>query len=256
MNWIPTIPFICLLLSSSIADAQEKELAVDPDLAKNAEKYEVKYKAYRVGSMPRYRFGSFKVVAGKAGWTQTSRLSKIWSTEVKLLSENKSHFNLVNGQGDTARVSTFFYVSTQYEESITLFSSSFINLAIGEDGNFKEEALFTASISLDSVHDEWLLRLNAVENESQYIETYSLLTNGVRKIVLKHIYTDFKKGFFNAPALGYEFWEAGEAIGAVKYFPGKMGYNAVWLRKKISEDEKLLLAAAATTILFLKSTND
>ncbi|WKV13723.1 hypothetical protein [Marivirga harenae] len=256
MKWIPTLSLIYLLLSVSVADAQEKELAVDPDLAKKGEKYEVKYKAYRVGNVPRYRFGPFKVVAGKAGWTKTSRLSSIWSNEVKLLSESKSHFNLVNGQGDTAWVNTFFYVSTQYEESITLFSSSFINVAIGEDGNFEEEALFTASILVNSNHDEWLLRLNAVENESQYMETYSLLTNGVRKIVLKHIYTDFKRGFFNAPALGYEFWEAGEAIGAVKYFPGKMGYNAVWLRKKIPEDDKTLLAAAATTILFLKSMND
>ena len=254
MKWFFTICINWLIISTFTLHAQEKELVVDPDLAQKGEKYQVKYKAYRVGKVPKYRFGPFKVVSGKTGWIQTSRLSRIWSREVKLLTENKAHFSLVNNQGDTASVNTFFYITTHYEESIPIFSTEYLNIEIGDEF-YEEEALFTASIMLNSDKSEWLLQVNAVENESNYVETRSMLTNGERKIILKHIHTDFKKGLFSAPALSYEFWEVGEALGAVKYFPGRIGYYAVWLKKEMQEVDKILLAAAATAILYLKSMN-
>ena len=58
------------------------------------------------------------------------------------------------------------------------------------------------------------------------------------------------------PALGYEFIENGQSISALQYFGGgALGYNKniVWIHNSLDEKVKLILAAASTAILQIKT---
>ena len=57
-------------------------------------------------------------------------------------------------------------------------------------------------------------------------------------------------------ALGYEFIENGQSLGALQYFGGGMlGVNkkVMWMHKALDAKIKLLLAAAMTAVMQLKS---
>jgi hypothetical protein len=57
------------------------------------------------------------------------------------------------------------------------------------------------------------------------------------------------------PARGFEFWEAGQSLGAVQYYAGGalgLNKNVVYLRRDIDPQLKLLLASAMTAIMEYK----
>lgn len=233
--------------------AQKKELPVHEQLAQSGDRYKVKIKNSISIGVPRYSFGPFKVTESKVGWIESARKSKIWSPQVLNVTDNKASFKLSDGE-TTANVNSFFFAKSNYEEPLELFTSDFFTFAYGDEVSFEEETLFTATITLgDEVAEEWLLTFKSVEDYESYQESLTILSNGVRKINLKHINSPLKGGLFDSPALGYEFWEEDQVLGAVKYFPGRAAYNAVWLGEVVDTKDRLLLSAASVAILYLKS---
>lgn len=256
MNRMRSLAFISFLFVLWLpSSGQKKEIPIDPDLAANSNVYRVKSKAHSVGKMPKYRFGPFKVLTSKSGWTKTSRTSKIWSSKAETLSENKFSFVLFNGQSDTATVNALSIIVSTYTKSTELLSSDRFSFSVGEDALVNGTELFTASIntSFDPA-DDWVLRIEATEDETRYQEVKTVLENGERIIALKHVNSPYadENGGSRYPALGYEFTENGIPLGAVKYFPGMIGYKNVWFRSTLDERTKLLISAASATILHLK----
>ena len=63
------------------------------------------------------------------------------------------------------------------------------------------------------------------------------------------------KNLLDLPARGFEFWEAGQSLGAVQYYAGGvsgLNKNVVYLRRDLDPQMKLLLASAMTAIMEYK----
>lgn len=63
------------------------------------------------------------------------------------------------------------------------------------------------------------------------------------------------KNLLDLPARGFEFWEAGQSVGAVQYYAGGalgLNKNVVYLRRDIDPQLKVLLASAMTAIMEYK----
>jgi len=60
--------------------------------------------------------------------------------------------------------------------------------------------------------------------------------------------------FRGMPALGYEFIESGQSLGAVQYFGGSFDFTqVVWMHSGLDARTKLILAAAMTAVLQARS---
>ncbi len=248
-----TVLLLAILFFTLEGPGQEKEIVLDLDLVSNSSAFKVKSKGNFAGNISKYRFANFNLIAGKSGWINSSRSSKIWSSEAKNLTENKFSFILFNGQSDTATVNALSIIITEFSKSMELFSSENFSFSTGGAEFNNGSELFTASISTSyERNDDWVLRMEAEEDEVSYREVKTTLENGTRTIRLKQVTSPYKQGSNTIPALGYEFIENEIAIGAVKYFPGTIGYRKVWFRSSLEEQTQLVLAAAMATILHLK----
>jgi hypothetical protein len=75
------------------------------------------------------------------------------------------------------------------------------------------------------------------EHEIQIVPTSSNLDNSDKRAI---------------PAMGYEFYENGQALAAAQYHGGGlmgMNKNIVWIRNDLDPNTELILAAAITAIL-------
>ena len=119
--------------------------------------------------------------------------------------------------------------------------------------------LIIAPVQIDGdAASRWTLLLDVVRSESGLTERTgtSFLTDGRRQIVIRPVTsTGPAKNLLDLPALGYEFWEAEQSIGAVQYYAGGvsgLNKNVVYLRRDLDPQTKLLLASAMTAIMQYK----
>jgi hypothetical protein len=83
----------------------------------------------------------------------------------------------------------------------------------------------------------------------------AVLTNGKRRIVISPASskTHGRLGVLGSAA-GYEFIENGQSLCALQYFGGKFGNTTlVWMLRSLDARTKLMLAAAMTAVLQMKS---
>jgi len=253
---MPSVRSLCIIFSFLFvvakATGQKKELVLDSGLVANSEAYKVKYK-FSFRSMPRFRFGTFKVLEGKSGWIKTSRVSKIWSKEAIYQTENKFSFTISDDQSNIATVNALNIIMSTYSKSTEIFASDKFSLTIGDGRILSGAEIFTASINTTfDEEDDWVLRVEAVEDEVSYREVKSTLENGTRVIEVKLVSSPYKEGSSTIPAIGYEFYENEISIGAVKYFPAAVAYKKIWLRAELDAQTQLLIAAASATIIHWK----
>jgi hypothetical protein len=104
----------------------------------------------------------------------------------------------------------------------------------------------------------WTLLLDVMRSKSGLTERAgtSFLTDGNRQIVIRPVTSAGPaKNLLDLPARGFEFWEAGQSIGAVQYYAGGafgLNKNVVYLRRDLDPQKKLLLASAMTAIMEYK----
>jgi len=161
---------------------------------------------------------------------------------------------MANKLNDTARVNAANNISTQSLQEFAIFPKIFGN-------NYElmqENQNFSAYITLNGDTTEvWALLMNIVRGNNTQGSYDALLTNGERKIFVMPASSN-KNGSDTRsyPALGYEFIENGQSLSAVQYFGGgALGYNKniVWIYNGLDEKLKLVLAAASTAILQMKT---
>ena len=160
---------------------------------------------------------------------------------------------MTDDQSNVATVNALNIIMSTYSKSTEIFASEKFSLTIGDDGILSGAEIFTASINTTfDEEDDWVLRVEAVEDEVSYREVKSTLENGTRVILVKLVSSPYQEGSSTIPAIGYEFYENEVSIGAVKYFPGTIAYKKIWLRAGLDAQTQLLIAAASATIIHWK----
>jgi hypothetical protein len=238
-----------ILVAARVSAAQHN-IVISDSLAANADTLTVKKGAQWLGRMPKWRLGDYAVASSKMSSTATRTAGNLSGTS-EMRSSGKFSFVLTNGTGDSA--------SVQAEHNMTVHSlhkESEHGWSIASDEVTLDSQNATAHITINGdTTDTWALVLGVrVAHRSELISN-AVLTNGVRKIVLSDV-TSVRHGRFDlrGTAAGYEFIEDGRSLGALQYRGGTLGMtNIVWMLRSVDARTKLLLAAAMTAILQVKS---
>ena len=242
-----------ILVAARVSAAQHN-IVVSDSLAANADTLTVKRGAQWLGRMPQWRFGDYAIASSKLSSTGT-RTKGIRSGTSESRSSGKFSFVLTNGTGDSASV------QAEHNTTVHLLHKESQNgwriPSIPSD----EEVMLdsqnaTANITVNGdTTDTWALVLGVRVAHRSELVSNAVLTNGVRKIVLSDV-TSHKHGWFDLRgiAAGYEFIEDGRSLGAVQYYGGTFGTtNIVWMLRSVDARTKLLLAAAMTAVLQVRS---
>ena len=222
--------------------AAQKQIRLSDTLAARADRLGVKKGAQWAGHIAQWRFGDYAVVASKGGWTTTQ--TDAWFFELESASTEKFSFVLTNGAADSARVNAARHITVQSLRSLPLGNGWWI----GQDELVQESDNLVALISVTrDTSDRWQLIMGVTNG--------ALLTNGTRRIVLAAASSNTEvydvRGW---PAVGYEFIENGQSVGAVQFFSGSVGVpSVVWIQRNLDAATKLILAAAMTAILQVKT---
>lgn len=243
-----------LLLSTEISHAQRKNIIINNDLSNNADMMKVKMGTQWMGRIWKFKFGDYAVEKSKMGWKVIEQKANILHTKNEYKSGYKFNFVLSNKTSDSAIVKAVYSNNINELESIELFP----NIYFGSDEILKDSLSFTADISLNNTIDnKWKLFLKRTSGSEIEYKNEGVLVNGDRIISIIFVNSNLDgndKRWF--PALGYEFMENEKAICALQYFGGgALGYNKniIWIDSSLNQKMKLILAAAMTAILQIKS---
>ena len=247
---------LCLLLTSAMVTRAQKDIVISDSLAANAEKLNVKMGTQNFGKIWKFRFGDYAVVSSKMGWNTTTTKGNLFNTKTESKSTEKFSFVLANKTNDSARVNAANNIVVQSLQHIEILPG----FSWGTDVVLKEDRNFSAFITINRDTSEvWALLMNVAKEINSGDSHEAFLTNGKRKIIIAPASSKTKGGDTRTiPALGYEFIENGEALGAVQYYGGGafgLNKNIVWLHKGPDEKMKLVLAAAMTALLQIKANS-
>lgn len=242
MNCRSLVLFTGLLAAHPVLAAQKKNIRLSDSLAARAARLDVKKGTQWAGHIARWHFGDYAVVASKGGWTTTR--TDAWFFELASSTSEKFSFVLANGTADSATVNAARHVTVQSLRALPLGNGWWL----GQDELVQESDNLVALISLArDTSDKWQLFMG--------VSNRTFLTNGTRTIVLS--LASSNKDLYDVrgwPALGYEFVENGQSVGAVQFFSGSAAApSVVWLQRSLDAETKLILAAAMTAVLQVKS---
>jgi len=258
------------LLATIPASAAPKHVILSDSLLANADKWDVKQGAQWMG-IHKWRFGDYAVVASKSGWTTSGTRTDLFHTKSESHSGNKFSFVLANKTADSAFVSAAHDVMAQSHQGLKVGNS----ITIGGDDRVLESETFTASITINrDTTEAWALSIGTTEvsikdgdgREDRGTHA-ATLTHGERRIVLNPVFSkklterpSFTSQLalqFAPPAMGYEFVEDGLSLCALEYFSSGVAgahKNTVWMQRGADPRLQLVLAAAMTAVLQLKSS--
>lgn len=233
-----------------LTNAQQKEIVLRDDLTANSEKLKVKMGTQWMGKIWQFKFGDYAVKDSKNGWTTSTLNKKFFSFKAESSSDQQFSFILGNKSKETAQVNVDFSIKTKELQTISILTNYYIE----QNVLLSETQSFSAFISTsDNEEDTWVLVLNLTQGEEVGFEQEAFFTNGVRWINVLTTSSNLNGNDSRSyPALGYEFVENDESLCAVQYYGGgAFGYNknVIWLRSSLDERDKLLLAAAMTSLL-------
>lgn len=256
-NFLIKTAIICLLVLSASFSQAQKNIVISQSLDANNEALKVKLGGQWIGKVWKIRFGEYAVVSSKLGWTTTTTRSNFFNTRTESKSTNKFSFVLAGKAPDSAQVNAASNMQVRALQEIEIFP----NFSWGSNAVLQETNNFSAFITVNNDSTEtWALLMNVTYGQNALEKYEAFLTNGDRRIAITPTSSN-KLGTDNRPwpALGYEFIEDGEAIGALQYFGGGLlgvNKNIVWLHKDVPEKMKLVLAAAMTSVLQIKLLNE
>lgn len=250
IKYLKTVVLCLFSLTLTTGHAQQKEIVLDSDLQANAERMKVKMGTQWMGKIWKFKFGDYAVTDSKSGWMTTTSHKKMFSFKESSVTEQEFSFELEDGTGDKAVSNVAFSLAS--EALVALFE--FGDFAVGTDAPLSGSQNFSAMIYTGSMEEDvWVLVLNKGSNIDGEESFTGFLTNRQQTI---HIYptSSNKEGndSRSMPALGYEFVEGERALCAMQYYGGgALGYNknVIWLRSDLDQHQKLILAAAMTSLL-------
>lgn len=248
--------YLCLvyfLLFTAHSYGQQKNICISEELSNNSDKLKVKLGTKWPNRIWNFEFGNYKVVESKTGWVTETAGSNLLGTKSETETKYKFAFRLINKEADTAIVKANNNSSIQEVHSIELFKDFYI----GDDQIVNQTEFFISSINLSNdKEDPWALLMSQFYNKNQHYEKIAFLQNNERNIAIAEVSSrecsDDKQRF---PALGFEFIENEQAIGAVQYVGrGTFGTNKniVWLKSDLDQKSKLILAAAMAALMEIK----
>ena len=240
-----------ILVAVPVSAAQHN-IVISDSLAANADTLIVKRGAQGMGRIAKWRIGDYEVVSSKMGPTTTRTKGNPLGTE-RESSSGKFSFVLTNKTTDSAKVTAAHNVTVQSLHDVPLVHGWAIGL---HDEVVLDSENGTASITLNGdTTDTWALVVGVRMRDSTAGKYQAILTNGERKIVLSPASSRTRGGFAGlGSAAGYEFIENGTSLCALQYFGGTWGNTTlVWMLRSLDARTKLMLAAAMTAVLQMKS---
>jgi hypothetical protein len=238
------------LLAAAPALTAQRVIILTDSLTAHAERLDVQKGAQWAGHIARWRFGDCAVVSSKGGWSTTRMSARFFNIEGA--AAEKFSFVLVNHTGDSAVVDAARHVRVQALRMLQLGHG----WSIGKDEVVEEVDNFIALVHLaGDTTETWALFIGVTAGDNTVGHYDAFLTNGTRRIFLatassnKDI-TDLR----GPPALGYEFIEGAQSLGALQYFGGAGGRpSIVWLHSSLDPRMKLILAATMTAVLQVRN---
>ena len=242
-----------MLVSFQIARSQ-KDIVISDSLTVNGEKLNVKMGSHGFGKIWKFSFGEYGVASSKMGWTINSAKGNFFNTKTESKSTEKFSFLMTSKVNDSATVNAANNILVQSLQSMEIFPG----FNWGTDELVQESRNFSAFIIVNhDTSETWALLMNMIRGSSVLVKDEALLTNGQRKILVVPTTSNLHGGDSRSlPALGYEFVENGQSLGAVQYYGGGsfgVNKNIVWISKPLDNRMKIILAAASTAILQLKA---
>ena len=240
------------LVATSGVSAAQKTIRISDSLARNAERLKVERGAQWMGHIGKWRFGDYAVVSGKPGWTHTRTTGNFFQTE----SESRTHetftFVMTNAATDSAIVNAARNVDVQELHKLDLGHG----WSLGSDEVVEESENFTALITINrDTTETWVLFLGSTSGSDMPGKHVAYLTNGARRILLSLASSNVNAyDFRGSPAFGYEFGENGQPLCALQYFGGSFDFTQiVWMHSSLDARTKLVLAAAMTAVLQVRT---
>jgi len=228
----------------------QKDIIIDDSLAANAPKLNVKMGSQGFGKIWKFHFGDYAVVSSKMGWTTASSKSNFFNTKTESKTTEKFSFIMTNKGNDSAHVNAANNIKAHALKEVEILPS----LYWGSNEVLSESDNFSAYINVNGDTTEtWALFMNIISGSTTRGSYEAFLTNGQRRILLFPVSSD-KKGAEakSFPALGYQFVENQNNLGALQYQGSAMlGYNKniVWIDSRQDEKMKLILAATMTAVM-------
>jgi hypothetical protein len=250
MKVLCAVAFLAGLVIAVPASAMQHTIVISDSLAGHADKLAVKKGASWLGRIAAWRFGDYAVVSSKSDGTGTETRSNLLNTETESRSTEKFSFVLTNRTGDSARVKAAHNVMVQELRGLRLGRG----FSLGSDEVVRESDNFAAVITINRDTTETWGLLMGVRRSNTQDEYEAILTNGERRLVVSGASSNRAGHHDVLPALGYEFIENGQSLGALQFFSGSFGNPyAVWIDRRLDARMKLVLAAAMTAALQLNS---
>ena len=204
-----------------------------------------------MGRIAKWRIGDYAVVSSKMRPTTTRTKGNVL-TQSESRSTEEFSFVLTNGTPDSARVDVAHNTTVQSLHQMELGHG----WSIGSDEVVLDSENATASITINGdTSDTWALLMGVTIGHRADGDYHAVLTNGERKIAISPASsnTQGRSGVLGTAA-GYEFIENGQSLCALQYFGGRFGNTTIaWMLKSLDARTKLVLAAAMTAVLQMKS---
>lgn len=248
-----SLGFLLLLLAIATHCPAQKMIIISDSLEANAEMLKVKLGGQKFGKLLGVRFGDYAITSSKLGWSIGRENANLLKTRTEDESGQRFSFVLVGKTADSVWVSAENKARFKARRPFELFPGFFV----GNDEVLEETNSFYAFISTNREPSQtWVLFINSSIGSQVENTSVAKLSDGKRNISLmlvSSIVPDGRKHTgFDVPAMGYEFKEGGQSIGAVQFFGGGMlGLDRmyIWLHKNADPETKLVLAGATTAII-------
>jgi len=259
---IAALRLVGAVVSPAVASS-DKTIQIDEDLRVNAEVLKVVLGTSTPAHQVNIKFGEYSVVSSKVREGPQTTTSEFLGPVAHTRIRSYFTFVLEDAASATAKVKAEWNILSEKPGhclEIDLGIDVDIEYCLGdEEPKPGLHDLVVAAVQIDGeAASRWTLLLDVVRSESGLTERAgtSFLTDGSRQIVIRPATSAGPaKNLLDLPARGFEFWEAGQSLGAVQYYAGGalgLNKNVVYLRRDIDPQLKLLLASAMTAIMEYK----
>lgn len=235
----------CLATSNSYA---QRHIKLEDPLLKNAEQYPVRRKG--ISTVPKYEFGSYRIVSGKTGWQQTTGRSSLFGSESQYESKQKMSFTLVDSRKDTVMANMLVRSYSQIDQANWFFRNVFrseLSWVSSETDLFEGEFI----VSSDTSNWHLMIMDNYAEgmDVNDQLEAFQgYISDGSTMLEIRPVFEDQsgKRSLIN-PVAGYQFYLEEVAIGAVQIMP--VNQMQVWFMPALEPRVRLALASGMAALL-------
>lgn len=223
--------FLSILSLSFLMASCSTSMRVSDNLETDTSVMEVKG---RSGGMP-----SQKIVFGDYVSSKVERKIAATQADTYAVSSQTTkdtlQFNVFNPAGDSSRV---FCLSKKSELSLPVAGEKF-QVPVGS------QDVCVGTIILGAAGPGWNFTIDNPNAIASDFISEGKISNGQTTIEFKAVQHNAKGKLMKDRMLGFEFWQGGDAVGAVEL----MGSGRIFIKNTLPEDLKFLIATTAATML-------